>query len=93
MSKAHYFANRLCELPNFTMTFNGEYFHEFVTKYDGDIDSLLKGLEEHGILPGYPLKGKYEGSLVWCTTELNSKEEIDELITLIGKVEGYGTNL
>lgn len=93
MSKAHYLANRLCELPNFTMTFEGEYYHEFVTNYKGDRNSLQKGLEEHGILPGYPLVGKYEGSLVWCTTELNSKEEIDELITLIGKVESYGTNL
>ncbi len=93
MSKAHYLANRLCELPNFSMTFEGEYFHEFVTNYNGDINRLLKGLEEHGILPGYPLNGNHEGSLVWCTTELNTKEEIDELITLIGKVESYGTNL
>lgn len=93
MSKAHYLANRLCSLPNFTMTFHKEYFHEFVTNYHGDMDKLLKGLEEIGILGGYPLSGKYEGSLIWCTTELNTKEEIDELITLIGKVERYGANI
>jgi glycine dehydrogenase subunit 1 len=93
MSKAHYLAKRLCDLPNFTMTFSSEYFHEFATKYEGNIDRLLKGLDANGILGGYPLKGKYEGSLVWCTTELNTKEEIDELITLIGKVESNGTNL
>ncbi len=83
MSKAHYLANRLCELDGFQLVYSGEYFNEFVTTCKGNPEHLMKRLEEHGILGGYPLQGKHAGNLLWCATEINTKEEIDQLIHII----------
>ncbi len=85
MSKAHYLAQRLCELQEFSLTYAGEFFNEFVTDYSGDVDNLLGALEQRGILGGYPL-GK--NRLLWCATEMNTREEMDALISIIKEVLG-----
>jgi glycine dehydrogenase subunit 1 len=86
MSKAHYLAERLCELDGFTMRYNGEYFNEFVTVFTGDVDKLLEGLCQRGILGGYPLSGVHQGEILWCATEMNTKGEIDGLIDVLKEV-------
>lgn len=88
MAKAHYLAERLCELKAFSVSFSGEYFNEFVTDYRYDVDKLLAGLEACGILGGYPLSGEMEGKILWCATEMNTKAEIDHLIEKIKEVQG-----
>ena len=92
MSKAHYLANRLCELDGYEMVYKGEYFHEFVTRVDKDVDKILKALENHGILGGYPLGNnpynkESKGQILWCATEVNTKEEIDTLIQILKEVD------
>jgi glycine dehydrogenase subunit 1 len=86
MSKAHYLADRICELPGFSLRYTGEYFNEFVTSFTGDVDKLMVELEKRGILGGYPLTGEQKGDILWCATEMNTKEEIDELITVMKEV-------
>jgi glycine dehydrogenase subunit 1 len=88
MSKAHYLAEQLCELDSFELAYPGEYFNEFVTTCKGSVDKILTKLEERGILGGYPLSGKLEGHILWCATEMNTKEEIDSLVTNIKEVLG-----
>lgn len=80
MSKAHYLAERLCEIEGFDMVYKGEFFNEFVTTAGTDVDKLLGTLEEHGILGGYPLNDKH---ILWCATELNTKNEIDAMIEIL----------
>lgn len=87
MSKAHYLATKLCSLPRFSMAFEGDFVHEFTTVYEGITDKLLDELEKNGILGGLPLQGTDTGKIIWCTTEMNSKEEIDELIDRIKEVQ------
>ena len=86
MSKAHYLAEKLTSLEGFTLTYQGEFFHEFVTTCKGNVDNVLSALEERGILGGYPLSGKDEGRLLWCATEMNTKEEIDTLVRILEEV-------
>ena len=86
MSKAHYLAERLCSMEGFSMKYHGEYFNEFVTGFTGDVDKLLDGLTQRGILGGYPLSAEHQGDILWCATEMNTKEEIDDLITMIKEV-------
>ncbi|NLK28172.1 MAG: aminomethyl-transferring glycine dehydrogenase subunit GcvPA [Clostridiales bacterium] len=88
MSKAHYLADRLCEIEGFELVYKGEYFNEFVTSCPGSVDKILQVLEERGILGGYPLTGELDGKLLWCATELNSKEEIDNMIDILKEVVG-----
>lgn len=81
-SKAHYMAGEL-EKIGYRTENKGEYFHEFVTVSDTPADKVLSALEEQGILGGYPLE---EHRILWCCTELNSKEEIDRTVAIIKEV-------
>ncbi|MGB8451189.1 MAG: aminomethyl-transferring glycine dehydrogenase subunit GcvPA [Anaerocolumna sp.] len=83
ISKAHYLAGRLCELEGYKLVYTGEFFHEFVTTCKGNAEQVMNRLEQRGILGGYPLTGVNSGNILWCATEMNSKEEIDELINIL----------
>lgn len=83
MAHARYAAERICAVPGFDMVYPGPYFHEFVTTCPVKPDRLLAGLAERGILGGERLEG---GALLWCATELNTREEIDALEAAIREV-------
>ncbi len=85
MSKARYLEAELAKL-GFTSVYGKEYFHEFVTKSPVEPETLLHALEQKGILGGLALEGKDSGSILWCCTEMNTKQEIDRLIDSIKEV-------
>lgn len=76
MSKAHYLAAGL-EAVGLRRAHEGEFFHEFVTVCDKP-DALLSALEAKGILGGLPV----EGGILWCATEMNTKDEMDQVIEI-----------
>ncbi|MDR2071411.1 MAG: aminomethyl-transferring glycine dehydrogenase subunit GcvPA [Treponema sp.] len=78
-AKAAYAAQQFSRLPGFSLVYGGEFFNEFVTLCPGP-EKTLRLLEEHGILGGYPLP---ENRILWCVTEMNTKDEIDELIAIL----------
>ena len=79
-SKAHYLAQQL-GLP---LTYDKPFFHEFVTEVP-DAGVLLKALEGNDILGGLPLDAHH---ILWCATEMNSKEEIDTVVAVVKEVCG-----
>lgn len=79
MSKAHYMADKL-SAAGYRVENKGEYFHEFVTVSDTPSDKALAALEAEGILGGYPLDGH---RILWCCTEMISKDDIDRAVALI----------
>jgi glycine dehydrogenase subunit 1 len=78
-AKAVYAVGEISKVPGYEMVYNGDFFHEFVTRCP-DTSKTLELLEGRGILGGYPLSEK---ELIWCVTELNTKEEIDDLVGII----------
>ncbi len=84
ISKAHYAANLISAINGFKIIYQGEFFHEFVTSCPIDSNVLLQKLEEKDILGGYPI----EGGILWCVTEMNSKEQIDRLVKILREVCG-----
>ncbi|WP_010260335.1 aminomethyl-transferring glycine dehydrogenase subunit GcvPA [Treponema primitia] len=78
-SKAVYAAEQISALPGFSLEYKGEFFNEFVTACP-DAGKTLAALEKRDILGGYPLSNK---RILWCVTELNTKEEIDELVEIL----------
>lgn len=82
ISKAHYLRDALCETGLFRQVYTGEFFNEFVTESNIDTEKLLKHLEDKGILGGMP----YGNQIIWCATEMNTKEEIDEMVKIIREV-------
>lgn len=85
-SKAHYLAEELCKLDSFEMVYEGDFFNEFTTSYKGNVEELMNELEVYGILGGYPVEGT--NHIIWCATEMNTKEEIDALIDILKEVDG-----
>lgn len=81
-SKAHYAAEKIGAAGGFQRKYGGDFFHEFVTDCP-DPEKTLSLLERNGILGGYPLP---DGGLLWCVTEMNTKEEIDRLADLLKEV-------
>lgn len=81
-SKAHYMASRL-EEAGLSLENKGEFFHEFVTVSEKSSDAILSALEKEDILGGYPLD---EHRILWCCTEMNSKEDIDLAAAIVKEV-------
>lgn len=87
VANAHYMADEITKIHGFYRGFTGEFFHEFVTISQISSEEILRVLEEHGILGPLPLS---ENKLLWCVTELNQKEEIDKVLSLLREVSEYG---
>lgn len=83
-SKAHYLAAELAKIGYKTEN-QGEFFHEFVTVSDVCAEKALKVMEDNGILGGYPLD---DNRILWCCTEMNTKEEMDEVVQILKGVQG-----
>lgn len=83
-ANAHYLATRITALPGFKLVNPGNFFHEFVTSCPVPADKLMSALEEKSILGGLPV----EGGILWCATEMNNVEQIDNLVSVIKEVSG-----
>jgi len=82
MSKAHYFAEQLAAIPGVTVKNQGNWFHEFVTTLPVDTEKVLAALAENDILGGLPV----QDGILWCVTELVSKEKLDQAAAIIREV-------
>lgn len=79
MSKAAYLQEQLADC-GFVPVYTKPYFNEFVTSSPTDVQRLMDDLSKKGILGGLPLAGN---QILWCCTEMNSKTDIDELISVL----------
>ena len=82
MANARYLLEGLPAL-GFTRKYTGEFFHEFVTICPCDAALLSEKLAAHGYLSGL-VTGPEE--MLWCTTEMNTRSEIDGLLAVIKEV-------
>ncbi|MFV0412236.1 MAG: aminomethyl-transferring glycine dehydrogenase subunit GcvPA [Oscillospiraceae bacterium] len=80
-AKAHYAAGALAK-AGFARVHRGEFFHEFATACPVPAAKLMKALEAENMLGGLPV----EKGILWCFTEMNTKQEIDKLAEVCGKV-------
>ena len=82
LSKAHYAASKISEIQGFGRRYQGEFFHEFITECPRDASEIMSTLEKEGILGGYPVGN----GILWCVTEMNTKDEIDNLAEILKRV-------
>ena len=80
-NNARYLEERLKEL-GFKRVDEGEYFNEFLTTSPIDPKVLEEKLSDKKILSGLQIEDK----ILWCATELNTKEKIDVLADAIKEV-------
>lgn len=80
--RAHEARERLINEAGLEPLFSAAFFNEFVLKVRG-LRSRQRGFVEKKILPGIPLAPWYpelEDALLICVTEMNGREDVDELV-------------
>lgn len=84
VAKAHYLKDEIVKIDGFRLKYDGEFFNEFVIESDVDTSKIVDKLQKAGILAGLPLN---ERDMLWCATEMNTKEEIDSVARILREVK------
>ena len=87
--KAHYAAEKIAEIDGFELSYDTPFFHEFVVSCPKPVAEINAHLLEHGVLGGYELGEEFlgmENKMLVAVTEMNSKEEIDALVSILSEV-------
>ncbi len=91
LSKAHYAAERISDIPGFSLKFSGPFFKEFVVETPVPPRRLIGKLAKKGIAPGLDM-GRFKlglkGCLMVAVTEKNSKRQIDDLVYELSRAGG-----
>lgn len=87
--KAHYAAKEIGKLDGYEVVNDKPFFKEFVVKCPRPVAEINQYLlEEYGIIGGYDLSQEYPDlgdAMLLCVTEMNAREEIDDLVTALGE--------
>lgn len=87
--KAHYAAEQITALEDYSLWHDGPFFHEFVVNCPQPVTEINDRLLDYDILGGYDLGQDYpalENRMLVAVTEVNSKEEIDDLISALEEI-------
>jgi glycine cleavage system P protein (glycine dehydrogenase) subunit 1 len=86
--KAHYAAQAIDQLDRYKLWNQGPFFHEFVVRCPRPVADINEVLLDHDIIGGYDLGKDYpelEDHMLIAVTELNYKEEIDDLVEALNE--------
>ncbi len=93
-NKAHSLMDRLCEIDGLEREFSGDFFNEFVISLDDvDISKFYRHMLDRKIHPGIKLEDRindFPRSLMVAVTEMNTKQEMDDLVEGIRTFHGGG---
>jgi glycine dehydrogenase subunit 1 len=87
--KAHYAADRIAEIPGYSLCTDVPFFHEFMVCCPRPVDEINAHLLDHGILGGYDLGQDYpslKNHMLIAVTEMVHREEIDALCEILAEV-------
>lgn len=87
--KAHYAALQIEKINGYSIKTKGQFFKEFLVETPVSAEKIFSQLKDKFILPGLPMSrlGGRENELLVCVTEVNSKEQIDRLVTALKEVK------
>lgn len=90
--KAHELAEKIDELENYEAPyFDSHFFNEFLIKTPVDPKDIIEKASKRGILPGIDISknekfADLENTLLLTVTEMNSEDEINELVDILKEV-------
>ncbi len=88
--KAHYAASQIAGIEGYKVLDVKPFFKEFVVRCPrpvSEVNGFL--LEEYGIIGGYDLSEDYPylgHAMLVCVTEMNTRDEIDDLVTALAEI-------
>ncbi|MFO7570274.1 MAG: aminomethyl-transferring glycine dehydrogenase subunit GcvPA [Smithellaceae bacterium] len=83
--KAQYLKAKLLQLPGWSECFPSPVYNEFAL-FCPDAQTVNEKLKKEGIIGGYELAADYpalESALVFCATEMVSKDDLDHIIRIL----------
>jgi glycine dehydrogenase subunit 1 len=86
--KAHYAAAEIAKLKGYSLAFNKPFFNEFVVKCPDSPAKINRALFKEGIIGGLDVSDAVPDGMLLCATEMNTKEDIDRLVKVLGKFSG-----
>ncbi len=87
--KAHYAASEIDKLTGYQVVNRRPFFKEFVVNCHMPAVELVSRLNRQKIMPGYAISRNYPElthDLLVCVTEMNSKTQIDKLVSALKEV-------
>ncbi len=82
--KAHYTAEAISKLKGYSLVFPQPFFKEFVVRCPVRPHLINKALFNESIIGGLDLSHMLDNSILLCVTEMNTKQEIDRLVEILG---------
>ena len=85
--KAHYAAEQIDRLDGYKVDTSKPFFNEFIVACPRPVAEINEALLNAGIIGGYDIGQHYfhlQNHMLVCVTEMNSKDEIDRLVAVLG---------
>ena len=91
--KAHYMASAIDALPGWSVAnSSGEtFFNEFPVKCPIAPSEVNRQLADLGIIGGLDVSDVVPDGMLFCATEMNSREDIDRLVYALSMIGNGGT--
>jgi len=84
--KAHYAADAIGKLKGYSLVFQQPFFKEFVVRCPVAPRQINQALSKNGIIGGFDISHTIDNSMLLCVTEMNTKQDIDRLVEILGKL-------
>jgi len=86
--KAHYAAEAISNLKGFSLAFRQPFFNEFVVRCPAAPRQINEMLFKERVIGGLDVSDTIENGMLLCCTELNTKQQIDRLVAVLGTLGG-----
>jgi len=84
--KAHYAAKEISKLKGYSLVFQQPFFKEFVIRCPVPPQQVSKVLYKEKIIGGLDISQVIDNGMLFCVTEVNTKQEIDRLVEILETV-------
>jgi glycine dehydrogenase subunit 1 len=84
--KAHYAADAIGKLKGYSLVFQQPFFKEFVVRCPVAPRQINQALSKNGVTGGLDISDTIDNSMLLCVTEVNTKQDIDRLVEILGKL-------
>jgi glycine dehydrogenase subunit 1 len=82
--KAHYAAEKISRLKGYSLVFPAPFFKEFAIRCPVAPSRINRALLKARIIGGLDIGHIIDNSMLFCVTEMNTKQEIDKLVEALG---------
>ena len=86
--KSHYAAELIADLPGYSLPMDGTFFQEFVVSCPAPPSEINERLLERKIIGGLDVSSQVPNGMLVCVTEMNSRQEIEELARALSEAGG-----